>query len=108
MQALDEKNMPRFLQLVTESGNSSAKWLQNLYSTHKADEQGISLALMLSERILGSEGACRVHGGGFAGTIQAFVPDHLAETYRDAMNRLFGADSCHKLRIREAGGIQIL
>lgn len=108
VQALDEKNMPRFLQLVTESGNSSAKWLQNLYSTHKADEQGISLALMLSERILGSEGACRVHGGGFAGTIQAFVPDHLAETYRDAMNRLFGADSCHKLRIREAGGIQIL
>jgi len=93
---------------VTESGNSSAKWLQNLYSTHKADEQGISLALMLSERILGSEGACRVHGGGFAGTIQAFVPDHLAETYRDAMNRLFGVDSCHKLRIREAGGIQIL
>jgi galactokinase len=60
----------------------------------------------MSKRILGEKGAVRVHGGGFAGTIQAFVPLELAETYAEEMNRLFGAGSCYVLRIRPVGGIQ--
>ena len=105
--ALDQKDLSRFLSLVTESGNSSAKWLQNLYSTRKPLEQGITLGLMVSERILGKKGACRVHGGGFAGTIQAFVPDDLAMEYQNAMDQLFGEHSCYKLKIREIGGTQV-
>ena len=108
VEALDQKNISRFLELVNESGNSSARLLQNLYSTRKPSEQGIPLGLMESERVLKKAGACRVHGGGFAGTIQAFVPNELADSYSAAMNRLFGADSCYKLHIREAGGVQVI
>ena len=108
VEAIDQKDMKRFLALVRESGNSSARWLQNLYSVKKPSEQGIPLALMVSERVLAGEGACRVHGGGFAGTIQAFVPDHLKEAYRAAMDGLFGENSCYCLKIRETGGSRVI
>lgn len=108
VEALDQKDISRFLELVNESGNSSARWLQNLYSTRKPSEQGITLGLMVSERVLGKKGACRVHGGGFAGTIQAFVPDEIADSYRNAMDSLFGEGSCYKLKIREVGGTQVI
>ncbi len=105
--AIENNDMKEFLRIINESGESSALLLQNLYACKSPQEQGISTALMMSRRILGAEGACRVHGGGFAGTIQAFVPLHLAEAYRTGMDRLFGEGSCHKLLIRNCGGIEI-
>lgn len=105
--ALEAKDFTGFLRLVRESGKSSAQLLQNLYSTKKTDEQGIPLALMVGERILGEKGACRVHGGGFAGTMQAFVPNDFVECYKEAMVSLFGEGCCHILNIRSVGGCQV-
>lgn len=108
VKALDGKDFAGFLQLVRESGRSSAQLLQNLYSTKKPAEQGIPLALMVSERILGNQGAFRVHGGGFAGTMQAFVPVDLVEEYKAAMSSLFGEGCCYVLDIRSVGGCQVV
>ena len=80
--ALKEGNFPEFLELVKESGNSSFKFLQNIYTNRKVQEQAMSIALAGSERILGNHGVCRVHGGGFAGTIQAFVQNDFVEEYK--------------------------
>lgn len=107
VEALDSKDFTGFLQLVRDSGKSSAQLLQNLYSTKNTDEQGIPLALMVGERILGKKGACRVHGGGFAGTMQAFVPNDLVESYQKAMASLFGEGCCYVLNIRSTGGCQV-
>lgn len=104
--ALSSNDFPRFLKLVKESGDSSAKWLQNLYSCSKPAEQGITLGLWASKQILGDTGVSRVHGGGFAGTIQAFVPVHMAKDYCKKMDQLFGAGSCQILQIRNIGGMQ--
>ena len=104
--ALSSNDFPRFLKLVKESGDSSAKWLQNLYSCSKPAEQGITLGLWASKQILGDAGVSRVHGGGFAGTIQAFVPVHMAKDYCKKMDQLFGAGSCQILQIRKIGGMQ--
>lgn len=105
--ALADENMEYFLGLVRQSGESSEFLLQNLYSSSKPAHQEIPLGIMMSKRFLGNKGAVRVHGGGFAGTIQAFVPLEMAEDYCCEMNRIFGADSCYVLRIRPAGGIEI-
>ena len=107
VEALDSKDFTGFLQLVRDSGKSSAQLLQNLYSTKNTDEQGIPLALMVGERILGKKGACRVHGGGFACTMQAFVPNDLVESYQKAMVSLFGEGCCYVLNIRSTGGCQV-
>lgn len=96
-----------FLELVNESGNSSAVLLQNLFSCSNPTKQALTLGIMLSKRILRCEGAVRVHGGGFAGTIQAFVPIDFAEKYIAEMNRVFGEKSCLKIRIRPVGGVEI-
>ena len=106
--ALDAKDFQRFFELVKASGNSSAKWLQNVYSIKKPEEQGVSMGLMVSEKVLGGKGASRVHGGGFAGTIQAFVPNELVDKYAAAMEKLFGAGSCYRLNIRPVGGVQVM
>lgn len=105
--ALAENNFEKFLEIVRKSGNSSAKWLQNIYSCKNPSEQGVSVGLFASERILGNKGASRVHGGGFAGTIQAFVPLEMKAEYEKEMNRIFGEGSCHCLKVRLAGGIKI-
>ncbi|MBO6303131.1 MAG: galactokinase [Ruminiclostridium sp.] len=105
--AIESGSIAFFLDIIKKSGRSSAMWLQNLYSTKAPLEQGITLALAMSEKTLHGAGAYRVHGGGFAGTIQAFVPNELAETYRAAMDGLFGAGSCIALRIRSCGGIKL-
>ncbi|MCQ2483672.1 MAG: galactokinase, partial [Clostridia bacterium] len=102
--AIKKKDFKRFLELVNASGKSSALLLQNLYSTRDSSTQAIPLALMMSERILGNRGACRVHGGGFAGTIQAFVPNDLTDEYIAKMNSVFGENSCMVLNIRNIGG----
>lgn len=106
--ALDRGELERFFTLYRQSADSSASLLQNLYSTKKPLEQGIPLALAVSRALLGESANTRVHGGGFAGTIQAFVPLDKTEAYREKMDALFGADSCYVLRIRPVGGVKII
>lgn len=103
--ALKAGDCGQFLQLVTASGRSSAVHLQNLYSTKAPAEQGLSLALALSEK-LGA--VCRVHGGGFAGTIQAYIPSAQAEAYRQTLEAAFGKGACLFLRIRPFGAAAVL
>ena len=105
--ALRGGDFARFRELILESGRSSAELLQNVYSLQCPAEQGMPLALALSERLLSGRGAWRVHGGGFAGTVQAFVPADLLEQYRSTMEAAFGAGKCHVLSIRPVGGIRV-
>ncbi|NLT09919.1 MAG: galactokinase [Ruminococcus sp.] len=95
-----------FFQLVNESGQSSAELLQNIYTAGSPDCQPISLALMMTKKYLSGSGAVRVHGGGFGGTIQAFVPNYMVPGYIKEMERLFGVDSCSVLNIRNIGGFE--
>lgn len=106
--ALREKNFEKFLQLVKASGNSSYKYLQNIYTNHDVNNQPLSVALALSETILGENGVCRVHGGGFAGTIQAFVRNEAVIGYKNEMERIFGEGACHVLKVRKYGGVKVL
>lgn len=105
--ALSEDNIENFLEIVRQSGESSADLLQNLYSCSQPTQQEIPLGIMLSKNILGENGGVRVHGGGFAGTIQAFVPVQKVNDYSKEMNRIFGKGSCYILRIRPVGGIEL-
>ncbi len=105
--ALEAGDMPAFLSLANESGRSSLAYLQNVYSPSTPLQQGVTLALALSEQLLAGVGAWRVHGGGFAGTILAFVPDELRDTYRSRMCEAFGADCCHFLKIQNEGGREV-
>jgi galactokinase len=105
--ALERNDFNSFLKMVTESGNSSYMYNQNIYPAGNVHEQGISLALALSEIILRDRGAWRVHGGGFAGTIQAFVPEDMVSKYINTLEHVFGKGSCHKLFIREKGSVRI-
>ncbi|MBE6589359.1 MAG: galactokinase [Ruminococcaceae bacterium] len=101
-------DLDAFFSEVLSSGRSSFCYLQNVYTTKNVSEQGLSLALCLSERLLcGKRAAWRVHGGGFAGTIQAFVPNDLVEAYRAAMDAALGAGSCMVLHIRPVGAVKI-
>jgi len=105
--ALEKNNFKDFLSMVIDSGRSSYMYNQNVYTSHNVQEQGLSLALALSEQILKGQGAWRVHGGGFAGTIQAFVPQNLLDTYMKTLQHVFGQGSCHKLFIRPKGSIKV-
>ena len=105
--ALKDGNIEYFLELIRQSGRSSEAYLQNHYSCSDPENQAITLAIMLSRRFLGNSGAVRVHGGGFAGTIQAFVPINFVDDYISEMNRIFGEKSCTKMKIRPVGGIEI-
>lgn len=101
-EALQNSNREAFLTLVKASGKSSFERLQNVCSADPS-ERSVALAIALSEQILGNEGAVRVHGGGFAGTVQAFVPVEKAESYRIQMEGIFGKDTCYALRVRPVG-----
>ncbi len=105
--ALDSGDFDAFLALVNESGDSSFKYLQNIYASSAPGEQGLSLALYIAKSLLGKRGACRVHGGGFAGTIQAFVPDDMLNDFRNGIERVFGEGSCYVLSIRPVGGVEV-
>ena len=106
--ALQAEDLDAFFANVLASGRSSFCYLQNVYTTKHVREQGLSLALCLAEKILaGKRAAWRVHGGGFAGTIQAFVPGDTVETFRAAMDDVFGAGSCMVLRIRPVGAVKL-
>ena len=101
--ALERNDFKAFLGMVIESGYSSFMYNQNIYPVNNVREQGVSLALALSELVLTGEGAWRVHGGGFAGTIQAFVPQKLLNKYIKTLEHVYGKDSCHNLFIRHQG-----
>jgi galactokinase len=105
--ALEANDFKSFLGMVIESGYSSYMYNQNIFPVNNVREQGVSLGLMLSEMILKGKGAWRVHGGGFAGTIQAFVPQDLLDKYVDTLEHLYGKGSCHKLFIRQKGSVKV-
>ena len=108
VEALESGDFDRFKQLIADSGNSSFKYLQNVYSNKDVAVQNVSVALALSEMILQGRGACRVHGGGFAGTIQAFVPNEIVDEYKKGMEACFGEDACYVLKVRKYGGIKVI
>ena len=105
---LKDESIDTFLMLVEESGNSSFKYLQNVYPSSSPSEQGLSLALALSEDVLEGEGASRVHGGGFAGTIQAYVPDYMVSKYIQRMESVFGKGCSVCIAIRKLPVARIL
>ncbi len=104
---LKKGDFESFLKTVRESGLSSLSYLQNVFAASAPQEQGLTLALAITEHILGSKGAFRVHGGGFAGTIQAYVPDEMLDTYKTEIERVFGAGSCYVLSVRPIGGVEV-
>ena len=106
--ALRAGDFQAFLRAVKASGDSSFKYLQNVYTNHDVQHQNVSIALAVSEAVLGDRGVCRVHGGGFAGTIQAFVKDEAVAEYKDRMDQLFGEGACSVLQIRKYGGMKVL
>lgn len=108
VKALNNGEFKEFLRLVSESGNSSFKYLQNIYTNEDVQNQNMSVALAVSEKVLGNHGVCRVHGGGFAGTIQVFVENDFVETYRNALDAVFGQGACHVLKVRKYGGMKVI
>lgn len=107
VEALRSGDFPAFLALVRDSGLSSWRFLQNVVPAGYTRHQEVALALALAEKLLDGRGACRVHGGGFAGTIQAFVPFDLLERFRSEMDRVLGTGACHVLSIRPVGGVRL-
>ncbi len=105
--ALRKGDYDRFLTLLTQSGRSSFCYLQNVYANIAPQEQGLSLALALSEQLLDGRGAFRVHGGGFGGTTQNLVPLDLVPQFKETIESVFGAGSCHILFIRPLGGTEV-
>ena len=101
--ALKEHRLGDFFDAVNKSGNSSFKYLQNVYTTVNVKEQGLSLALALADEYLAGEGASRVHGGGFAGTVQVFVKRERLAGLVSVMDSVFGAGSCMCLSVRPVG-----
>lgn len=106
--ALKNERFEDFLSSVRESGDSSFKYLQNIYANGDIRHQCLSIALNVAESSLHRKGACRVHGGGFAGTIQAFVPFDALKQFKMNMEKVFGTGSCHILSIRSVGGCEVL
>ncbi len=114
--ALKKGDFQKFLSLITDSGNSSWKWLQNVFVPSLAHEQPISVCLALTEIFIREKGvgACRIHGGGFAGVIQAFIPNELREEYTEYMERALGYDKnsgelspVYAMSIRPHGAIEV-
>ncbi|MBQ6019865.1 MAG: galactokinase [Clostridia bacterium] len=105
--ALSAGDFEAFKKLVIESGFSSYMYNQNVFSPKFPAQQPVALALAVSESILAGKGAWRVHGGGFAGTIQAFVPNELVMEYKTALEKVFGDGACYILSIRPLGGAEI-
>ena len=104
--ALEEGNFPEFLRLIKESGYSSYMYLQNVIPAGYKAHQDVAIALGLCDHYLHGEGAFRVHGGGFAGTVQAFVPVKMLESFRSGIDAVLGQGACHVLSIRPQGGVE--
>ena len=106
--ALRNGDFDTFLRLVKESGYSSYMYLQNVIPAGYKEKQDVALSLALCELYLGGRGAYRVHGGGFAGTVQAFVPSDLLDTFRAGIDAVLGEGACHILSIRPEGGVEAI
>lgn len=106
--ALEDGDFHAFLKVIKASGLSSIQSLQNIYSMKDYNTQNVSIGLAASEHFLGEDGVCRVHGGGFAGTIQAFVRNSAVEEYKKNIETIFGEGSCHVLKVRPYGGICVM
>ena len=107
-EALKAGDLKEFLSLVKQSGDSSFKYLQNVYTNSDVTAQNVSLALAISDTVLTPDEVSRVHGGGFAGTIQAFVKKGNAKRYKKYMDKVFGDGSCEILAVRKYGGIRVI
>lgn len=107
VEALKAGDFATFLECITASGNSSWKWLQNVYTTKNVQEQGISIALALTELFIAEKqkGACRVHGGGFAGVIMAMLPNELVDEYVEYIDGALGKGNAYRMSIRPYGAI---
>ena len=105
--ALKSGDFDTFLELVNESGRSSYMYLQNVIPTGRTERQEVGLALALCQHYLNGRGAFRVHGGGFAGTVQAFVPLDILEAFRSGIDAALGEGACHVLSIRPQGGVEV-
>ena len=103
--ALRRGDFNAFLKLISESGRSSWMYLQNVIPAGSREHQDMAVALALCQHYLQGRGACRVHGGGFAGTVQAFVPEDLLDAFRTGMDAVLGSGACHVLSIRPQGGV---
>lgn len=106
--ALESNDFEAFKAIINDSGLSSYMYNQNVYTTNNPTQQKLSLALCISQHILEGKGAWRVHGGGFAGTIQAFVPAECLDEYKKTMDAVFGEGSCYVLIIRPVGGTRVI
>ncbi|MDY2848256.1 MAG: galactokinase, partial [Oscillospiraceae bacterium] len=106
-EALKNDDITEFFRLVNASGNSSYKFLQNVFPLKNPEQQAVVLGLYTAESVLEGKGASRVHGGGFAGTIQAFVPNEKSEEFTEKMEQIFGKGSVYKLYIRPVGGYRV-
>lgn len=104
---LREGDFEGFLRLVRQSGRSSAMYLQNIVPTGAAEHQEMMVTLALAERLLEGRGAVRVHGGGFAGTAQAFVPLEILEKFKAGIESALGPGSCHVVTVRPVGGVRL-
>ena len=105
--ALEQGDFGAFLQLIKESGYSSYMYLQNVIPAGYKAHQDVALALAMCEQFLGGKGAYRVHGGGFAGTVQALVPFEILDTFCAGMDGVLGEGACHVLQIRPQGGVEM-
>ena len=105
--ALEAGDFAAFLKLVKESGHSSYMYLQNVIPAGYKEHQDVAIALALCEHYLQGKGAFRVHGGGFAGTVQAFVPFEILEDFRSGIDSVLGEGACHVLSIRPQGGVEM-
>lgn len=108
VKTLESNDFEQFKNIITSSGYSSYMYNQNVFTPKNPTEQKLSLALCISQQLLEGKGAWRVHGGGFAGTIQAFVPNDILEEYRSEMDAVFGEGSCYVLIIRPVGGARVI
>ena len=108
VEALQSGDFDRFLSLIQESGNSSWMYLQNVTPSGRTDRQEVAVALGLCRHYLHGRGASRVHGGGFAGTVQAFVPFDLLDGFRAGIDAALGQGACHVLSIRPQGGVEMI
>ena len=106
--AVADDRFDDFLRLIVEGGHSSFEYNQNAYSIRHPQQQGVSVGLVISQKILNGRGAWRLQGGGFAGTIQAFVPADLLDTYRSAMEQVFGEGACYVLNVRNYGAVHVV
>ena len=107
VQALEAGDFEGFLAGVRDSGRSSWMLLQNVVPAGSREHQQMALALAACEKQLAGRGACRIHGGGFAGTLLAFVPNDALTSFRANMEALLGEGRCHVLSIRQAGGVRL-